>query len=233
MTLRSGSRQERELVHRRQRREDDVARQPLAEQPVGERGAMRQRAAHRNLIDHVVDAGDDDGDVRRRRRRRAQQLEHGAGGEAGAGAEPPLDRPGTMRLQRADQVADHRLVLMGDADAGGRRIAGDEKAERRPLAAPGAAVAASGRLGQHRRPAAGAHGLRHQQRRQRELEGQGQRRMREPRPVRPPGRAQNWEKSGLRFWKKAPNASLASGLCSRAAKMPDSTPIASSAAAAR
>ena len=138
-----------------------------------------------------------------------------------------------MRLQGADQVADHRLVLMSDTDAGGRRIAGDEEPDRRALAAPGATVAASGGLGQHRRSATGPQRLRHEQRCQRELEGQGQHRMRKPRLVRHPSAAQNWEKSGLRFWKKAPNASLASALCRRAAKTPDSTPIASSAATAR
>ena len=129
----------------------------------------------------------DDRDVRRRRRRRAQQLEHGARGEAGAGAKAPL-RSARARCacQRADQVADHRLVLMGDADAGGRRIAGDEEPQRRALAAPGAASrlpAASGSTGARRRV---AQRLRHQQRRQRELEGQRQRRMREPRLVRRP-----------------------------------------------
>ena len=67
--------QEREAMHRRQRREDDVAHARRADQPVGERGAVAHRAPRRHLVDDVVDAGDDDGDVgaeRRRRRREAR-----------------------------------------------------------------------------------------------------------------------------------------------------------------
>ena len=86
-----------------------------------------------------------------------------------------------MRRQGADQVAEHRLLLAGDADAGRRRVAGDEEAERRAVALPGATGAVCLRLRQHRRPAAGQDRLRHEQRRQRQLEGERERGVGEPR----------------------------------------------------
>lgn len=74
--------QEREKVHRRQRCEDDVARQAFAQQPVGKRGAVPHGAGRRHLADDIVDAGDDDGNVRR------------AGGSARSSAcKPPVLSP--------------------------------------------------------------------------------------------------------------------------------------------
>ena len=71
----------------------------------------------------------------------------------------------------------------------------------RPCARPGG-------LGQHRRALARAHRLRHQHRREHQLQRERHGAARA---------AQNFEKSGLRFWKKAWKASIASGLRSRAA----------------
>ena len=68
----------------------------------------------------------------------------------------PLDAPPGRAVQRSHQVADDRLLLARDADAGGRRIAGDEQAQRRrapPPTLPSRAPSASGSTGARRRVA--------------------------------------------------------------------------------
>ena len=180
ITRRSGSGRSGKRSHRRQRREDDVARQPAgrAASRRARRGARSARRVGTWSITSLTPVMTTATSAARRRRRRSSSM-HGARRQAGAGAaRPTRSAARSMRCQRADQVADDRLVLVGDADAGGRRIAGDQQAQRRARrrAERGlrARPAASGSTGARRRV---AQRLRDQQRRQRELERQGQRGM--------------------------------------------------------
>ncbi len=148
-------------MHRRQRREDDVANAGAAEQPVGERGAVAHRAPGRHLIDDVVDAGDDDGDVGAERRRFDEQAVDAARRQAGAGAQGPFDAPsgragaalarggrrrpapGARRRRRRPTNRRRRAA----AAAAHRRRRARPRARLRPRAAParGAASRAPGR----------------------------------------------------------------------------------------
>ncbi len=130
-------RQQRKAVHRRQRREDDMRDADRTEQPVGERGALLDRAPRRHEVDHVVDTGDDDCDLagdgtgaRRVAHPLEQQRVHLARGQAALRVQLPVHRPPREAVQRAAEVAGERAVLVVDADAGSRRIAGDQHAQR-------------------------------------------------------------------------------------------------------
>ena len=167
-------RQERELVHRRQRREDDVARAPRAEQPVGERGAVASARRVVNLIDDVVDAGDDDGDVgAERRRRRASRSWTARVVRPVRAQQRPLDAPAGRRCSVRTRWPTTAwswwatpTPAADESPATSRRSVGAPAAPTRPSRSP----AASGSTGARRRV---AQRLRDQQRRERELEGQG------------------------------------------------------------
>jgi hypothetical protein len=113
-------RQARKLVHRRQRRKGHVAHAAGIAQPVGERLARCDGAVCRDLVDDIVDAGDDDSEIgldlagmfaqqgvrlRRRQPRASEQAPaHGA--------------PGHRRQCLGDGPS-QRFALMPDADTGG------------------------------------------------------------------------------------------------------------------
>jgi hypothetical protein len=159
-------------VHRRQRREDDVAHAGSGEQPVGERGAVAHRAPRRHLIDDVVHAGDDDRDVGAERSGADEQIVDASGRQPGASSQRPFDAPSGRALQCSHEVADDRLLLARDADAGGRRITGDEQTQRRCARGTDDAFAFAVRLGKHRRPAPRRQRLGDEQRRERDFERQ-------------------------------------------------------------
>jgi len=80
-----------------------------------------------------------------------EQRVHGTGRQAGARAQSPGDRPSGAPMQRSDEVADHALLLLGDADTGRGGIAGDEHPQRRRSVAGEEAFARAGGFGQDRR----------------------------------------------------------------------------------
>ena len=129
-TRRSGSGSSGKRCDRRQRREDDVARAARAEQPVGERGAMARRRGLRRrpgrstsltpLMTTATSASTGGRcqqqrvDAACRQARSSRRSVHATG------------RP-VAAVERAHEVAGDALVLMRDTDAGGRRVAGDER----------------------------------------------------------------------------------------------------------
>ena len=155
-------------MHRRQRREDDVAHSRVREQPVGECGAVLHRALRRDLIDDVVDAEHGHRDVgrvdalllheRQRLRRRDAALRD----------ELPRDAHRSRLREMARQISGERELLRHHADARARRVADDQQSQLCALADDAAARPA--RFGQQRRAPPRANRLRDQHRRQRELQ---------------------------------------------------------------
>ena len=82
--------QQRELVDRRQRREDDMRGEPAPDQLGGERCPVAHGPCSGHQPEHVVDARDDDRDVGRRRRIGGEHGVHAARREAGAGPQTPI-----------------------------------------------------------------------------------------------------------------------------------------------
>ena len=83
-------RQRGKLVHRRQRRERDVARTARPMQPIDEHRTRSIDAMRRHLFDHVVDTEHNDSQVHRRRRLTTQQLDRLRSGDAASGHQPPV-----------------------------------------------------------------------------------------------------------------------------------------------
>ena len=151
-------RQQREAVHRRQRREDDVAR--AAPGRAASRRARRgaHRAPRRHLVDHVVDAGDDDRDVGAERRSapRAGRGRCASSARSGRAAPTRCGRPQSA-LQRAHEVAGDRLRpgarRRRRRPTNRRRQQAQRTPRRADRAGPRASPSASGSTGARRRVA--------------------------------------------------------------------------------
>ena len=106
----------------------------VREQPVGEPAALGDGTLRRHLGDNVVHAQHDHGDIAFERTLLLEQGLRVGRCEAGARDEMPFDADAGARGQHAAERQRERAVLRRDADAGGRRIADDKKAQQRPAA---------------------------------------------------------------------------------------------------
>ncbi len=143
-------RQGRKLMDRRQRAEHHVLRAGAVAQQVGDRFARPHRAQRADLVDDIVDAGNDDGQIDHRQLAVVQHLKRLRGREAGArAAASNAARAAHLARQQRQQMADERVVLCRHADAGRRRVARDQQAQSRRARRRAC-------LRAHRRPRAGA-----------------------------------------------------------------------------
>jgi len=167
-------RQARELVHRRQRGKGHVAHAARVAQPVGQGLARGHRAVRGNLVDDIVDAGDDerDVDVGRGVEFVAQQRVRLRRGQPRARQQLPLNTAARQPGQPLRQRRGQRLPLLGNAHAGGRGVAGNQQPDLQcRVVGTGAAGAFAVGFGQPRQPGAREQRLRHQQGAQHQLCG--------------------------------------------------------------
>jgi hypothetical protein len=115
-----GLRQEREFIHRRQRRERHVPDAGLTEQPVRKPFAMHHGTPRRHLLDHIVDTEYRDRHVGGGGRVTLKQAQRLLGGSAAARLELPVHRTTCSGREGARQVAGQSPVLVRHADAGRR-----------------------------------------------------------------------------------------------------------------